>query len=181
MRFRLTKNTFVMLGIASFIGCDQVTKNIAKETLATSAPMSFANDIFRLTYAENTGVFLGLGKGLPDGVRFGLFTVMVGVVLLFILVDTLRRPGGDRWRLIAITMILAGGFGNLIDRIINDGVVIDFMNMGLGSLRTGIFNVADVFITSGALLFLALEIGRGKEAEASSPGASSAKASAEKT
>lgn len=163
MRFRLSKNVFVMLGIASFVGCDQVTKVIAKETLSTVAPLSFVNDMFRLTYAENTGVFLGMGKGLPEGVRFWLFTVAVGAVLMFILVDTLRRPNVDRWRLTAITMILAGGFGNLVDRVFNDGVVIDFMNMGLGPLRTGIFNVADVFITFGALLFLAVELTSGKE------------------
>ena len=163
MRVLNSKNMIVLLGILSFVGCDQVTKVIAKETLAVSEPISFVNDTFRLTYAENTGVFLGMGKALPGSVRFGLFTVAVGAVLIFILFDTLRRDTLDKWRLTAITMILAGGFGNLIDRIINDGVVIDFMNMGLGPLRTGIFNVADVSITTGALLFLALELTRSKD------------------
>ncbi len=163
MRFFNSKNLMVLLGILFFVGCDQVTKVIAKDALALSAPISFVNDTFRFTYAENTGVFLGMGKALPESVRFGLFTVAVGAVLFFILFDTLRRDSLDKWRLAAITMILAGGFGNLIDRVINNGVVIDFMNMGLGPLRTGIFNVADVSITTGAFLFLGLELFKGKD------------------
>jgi signal peptidase II len=57
-----------------------------------------------------------------------------------------------RWQFIACVGILAGGLGNLIDRVTNHGQVTDFLNLGIGSLRTGIFNVADVAITGGALL-----------------------------
>lgn len=60
---------------------------------------------------------------------------------------------------VARSLVLSGGLGNLVDRIINDGRVIDFMNIGIGSLRTGIFNVADVCITVGVvvLVFQALQ------------------------
>lgn len=51
---------------------------------------------------------------------------------------------------VAWSLVLAGGLGNLLDRLIYDGRVIDFMNLGIGSLRTGIFNVADVCITIGS-------------------------------
>ena len=51
-------------------------------------------------------------------------------------------------------MMLSGGIGNLWDRIVHDGRVIDFMNVGLGGLRTGIFNVADLCITVGVVLLL---------------------------
>ena len=163
------KRAWILIAIVSFIGCDQVTKNIARDALAASEPISLANDTFRFTYAENTGVFLGLGKGLPPALRFGLFTVIVGVVLLLILVDTLRRGNDDHGRVAAVTLILAGGFGNLIDRILNGGVVIDFMNMGIGSLRTGIFNVADVLITTGAIMFLFLEVIRSRARRRSDP------------
>ena len=47
--------------------------------------------------------------------------------------------------------ILAGGIGNLIDRILNNGLVTDFINVGIGPLRTGIFNVADIAFTCGAI------------------------------
>lgn len=55
---------------------------------------------------------------------------------------------------VAWSLVLSGGLGNLVDRIINDGRVIDFMNIGIGSLRTGIFNVADVCITVGVVVLI---------------------------
>lgn len=60
---------------------------------------------------------------------------------------------------VAWSLVLSGGLGNLVDRIINDGRMIDVMNIGIGSLRTGIFNVADVYITVGVvvLVFQALQ------------------------
>jgi signal peptidase II len=47
-----------------------------------------------------------------------------------------------------------GGLGNLIDRMMNDGRVVDFVSLGVGSLRTGIMNVADVAVFAGAMLLL---------------------------
>lgn len=53
---------------------------------------------------------------------------------------------------ISWSLVLSGGIGNLLDRLLHDGRVIDFMNVGIGSLRTGIFNVADVCIMIGISL-----------------------------
>ena len=51
----------------------------------------------------------------------------------------------------SFALILAGGLGNIIDRIWHDRHVTDFMNVGIGSLRTGIFNVADMCVTAGVI------------------------------
>jgi signal peptidase II len=60
-----------------------------------------------------------------------------------------------------VALFVAGGASNLVDRIAH-GVVIDFMNVGIGPLRTGIFNVADVAIMLGAgiLMFEGYRFGR---------------------
>jgi signal peptidase II len=55
---------------------------------------------------------------------------------------------------VAWSLVLSGGVGNLLDRVLHDGRVIDFMNLGRGNLRTGIFNVADMCITFGVLLLI---------------------------
>ncbi len=55
-------------------------------------------------------------------------------------------------------MFVAGGIGNLIDRMLLDGHVTDFMNLGIGSFRTGIFNIADVILMMGAFGLFFLEI-----------------------
>jgi signal peptidase II len=148
----------VLLGMALLcVGCDQASKRIAAETLKGSESLSYLGDFFRLTYAENSGAFLGLGGTWPAPVRWLVFT---GAALAVVaasagwVVAQLRRPNHDVLAVWAMVLIAAGGMGNLVDRVVRDGRVIDFMNMGLGPVRTGIFNVADVQIMLGLALLL---------------------------
>jgi signal peptidase II len=66
-------------------------------------------------------------------------------------------------RFVALVLVLAGGVGNQLDRVLQAGLVTDFINLGVGPLRTGIFNVADVAITCGAIGLIASW--RGKSAD----------------
>jgi signal peptidase II len=56
--------------------------------------------------------------------------------------------------LISLALIFAGGIGNIIDRLLFEKHVSDFINIGIGDLRTGIFNFADVYVTLGVISFL---------------------------
>jgi signal peptidase II len=56
--------------------------------------------------------------------------------------------------IVAFALLIAGGMGNLMDRLMYDGYVVDFINVGLGPLRTGIFNVADIAVTLGLLILM---------------------------
>jgi len=60
----------------------------------------------------------------------------------------------------AVALLFAGGVGNLIDRVTSGGSVVDFIKLGIGPVRTGIFNVADVAITVGALILLSAALRR---------------------
>lgn len=143
------------LAILSTVGCDQATKLIARDHLVPGKPLIYAGDLFRLQYAENKGAFLGLGSTLPDTVREGIFTVGAGIMLLAMLVWLLRARRMSPWNTLAVALFFGGGLGNLIDRVFRDGRVIDFLNVGIGGLRSGIFNVADMAITAGlVMLFL---------------------------
>lgn len=113
-----------------------------------------AGDMFRLQYSENRGAFLSLGSDLPEPLRKAIFTGLVAVILSGFLVYLLRSSAVNRLAVIAGGFMVGGGFGNLIDRIFNDGAVVDFLNLGFGSVRTGIFNVADMAIMLGLVLFL---------------------------
>ena len=64
---------------------------------------------------------------------------------------------GSMWHAAAFSLFIAGGLSNWFDRV-SAGRVIDFMNIGIGGLRTGIFNVADVAIMVGAALFVLAEL-----------------------
>ena len=68
--------------------------------------------------------------------------------------------------MVGLSLFVAGGASNWIDRVIR-GSVVDFINVGIGPLRTGIFNVADVAIMLGAGVLLFAELRRGKDAQTS--------------
>lgn len=134
--------------------CDQGTKYLAQEHLIGKGRISMAGDVFRLQYSENTGAFLSMGSELPEPTRKIIFTVLVAVILGGFLVYLLRSKELNRMSVIAGGLMVGGGVGNLIDRIFNNGAVVDFLNLGIGSLRTGIFNIADMAIMAGLFLFI---------------------------
>jgi signal peptidase II len=150
---RFNRSLLVLLLLIFCVGCDQLTKDVAHQYLALQPPQSWFHDTVRLQYAENTGAFLSLGGGFSEGLRVLLFQVFPALCLvaLAIVFFAQQIPLSTA---IAWSLVLSGGLGNLLDRIMNDGRVIDFMNLGIGSLRTGIFNVADVCITTGVLLLV---------------------------
>ena len=132
------------------IALDQITKVIATRYLVLGDVHSCLGDTARLQLAHNTGAFLSLGASLPESVRQPLFSIGVGTLLLGILWYALRGKGIDRGGVIALALIFAGGASNLYDRVVYGGYVIDFLNLGVGWLRTGIFNIADMAIMAGA-------------------------------
>jgi signal peptidase II len=136
------------------VGIDQATKWWAKTTLDRSRTISMASDTFRIQYAENPGAFLGLGGNLSPNARFWLLTAVNAVFLVVIGGILMLHWSMHQAHFVALGLLLAGGVGNLIDRINQNGHVTDFLNVGVGPVRTGIFNVADMAIMAGAgLLF----------------------------
>jgi signal peptidase II len=147
----LSRSILVALVLVGCVGCDQISKAAARAYLPGSGVHSYLGDTLRLQFAQNPGAFLSLGESLPPAIRYGGFTIAVGALVAALLAWALlsRRL---RWReRIAITAIGAGGLGNLIDRLRFDGAVTDFLNLGMGSLRTGIFNVADATLMLGVI------------------------------
>ncbi len=132
------------------IGCDRVTKHLAAAKLRNLPRQSFLSDSIRLEYVENSGAFLSLGAQLPETVRTVIFTFGTAAILAVVLVLALRQRLSSPVAL-GLTLAWAGGLSNLIDRAAQ-GHVVDFLNVGLGPLRTGIFNFADVAILAGTAL-----------------------------
>jgi signal peptidase II len=143
----------VMLILALLtVGCDRVTKHLAVATLRGLPRQSFLGDTLRLEIADNPGAFLSLGAELPPAVRTLLFTIGTGIILAGLAVVGLRRRLPARVAL-GLAIAWAGGVSNLLDRATR-GSVIDFLNVGIGPVRSGIFNVADVAILAGTLIAL---------------------------
>jgi len=146
------RGVLLCLLLAATAGCDRVTKHYAMTTLAGAPSQSFLGDTVRLDYQENPGGFLSAGAGWNPQARTVVFQLANGAFLF----GTLLMAYRYKWsRLAAIGLILfvAGGLSNLIDRVAI-GTVIDFLNIGVGPWRTGIFNVADVAIMAGIAILI---------------------------
>jgi signal peptidase II len=146
------RGVLLCLLLAATAGCDRVTKHLAVTSLAGQPEQSYLGDVVRLDYHENSGGFLSTGSTWSKATRMAVFQVANGVFLLGTLFLAVRYKWSRSGR-IGLVMFLAGGISNLADRIAF-GSVIDFLNVGFGPVRTGIFNVADVAIMAGVGLLL---------------------------
>lgn len=143
------------------LALDHLTKLLAVEHLRGEPRLTYLGDVLRIQYSENRGAFLGLGSSMDPELRFWVFIVAVGLLLAGILVFLLGKQGVGRSEAMGLALVASGGLSNWIDRVLNHGVVVDFLNVGIGPLRTGIFNVADMAITGGVILLAALSLGWG--------------------
>ena len=134
---------------------DQWTKALAVENLKDHPSLYFLNGIFQLIYAENPGAFLGMGGEWSRSARFMIFgiAVVIGLMAMF---TAILKDKINSYDFYAYTFILAGGIGNVIDRLTHDnGHVVDFLFIDLqllSWLRTGVFNVADIYIVIGVIV-----------------------------
>lgn len=151
---RKNRLTCAGLLILATLGLDRYTKELAVEHLRFSYPRSYLGGLLRLEYAENTGGFLSLGASLSPVAHFVIFIVTVVIFLAVVALILLRSRRLGLLEVVALSLVAAGGLGNLWDRLFHEGVVVDFLLLGWKSLQTGIFNVADVAITTGVVLLV---------------------------
>lgn len=152
---KAAKRIILFLAIfVSCVGCDQATKSLAKSVLTETLPLSYFHDTVRLHLVYNQGAFLSLGAGLPAKWRAAIFASGVAVLLLGVLAYAFLSQPGYCDRVSALALVFSGGFSNLLDRMANGGSVADFLNVGIGPVRTGIFNVADIAIMGGFLILI---------------------------
>jgi len=136
----------------AFIGCDRYTKDLAKQHLKDKPGISYLNDSVRLLYVENTGAALSLGDDLPKAASFWLLSMLPLAILMGVFIYTVKNIEQlRRMKIFSIALIFSGGIGNIIDRILYDRHVTDFLNLGIGNIRTGIFNVADICVSAGVI------------------------------
>lgn len=163
---RVSNKLFILLVLMlACVGCDQATKRLAQFALKDNRPLSFLSNTFRLEYAENKGAFLSLGATLSDSHRFLLLTLFSSLLLVGMAVYVCLSRKVKTLEATGYGLIIAGGLSNMIDRVFA-GAVVDFMNIGIGSLRTGIFNVADVAIMAGLFVVIYAQSRAVREAEA---------------
>jgi signal peptidase II len=128
------------------VGCDHYTKHVAKVGLENQPPHIVAASVLDLRYTENTDSGFGLLRWVPSSVRKPLLTtvqLVSGIALLGLALGRKRRQLAK----LALLLVSAGALGNGLDRLCR-GYVVDFIHLH----HWPVFNVADVYITAGAIL-----------------------------
>lgn len=136
--------------VVVLVVADRVTKVVAEELLwPRGVPHPVVGEWFRWTLVYNPGAAFGLHLGPYSRWIFLGLTIGALGILLHLYRHTVD---GDRWRVLAIGLVSAGAVGNLIDRIISPNGVVDFIDVGIGDMRWPTFNVADMAVSTGAIL-----------------------------
>lgn len=150
---RIIRTLAIFAILSANIGCDQTSKNIARQHLNDNKTISLLGDHLTLLKAENTGAFLSLGNNLPRPLKILLLNLLPLLVLMTGLAYILTNHQLSRIVILGMCFVIGGGIGNLYDRILF-GSVTDFLHIDFVIFRTGIFNMADVSIMTGVTILL---------------------------
>jgi signal peptidase II len=134
--------------LLALVLADCGSKRVAEASLPIHTPREVIGDAVRFTLGYNPGAAFGINVGAASR------AVFIGLTLLALVVLGIMYRGTQSGRHLEVTglaLITGGALGNLIDRI-RAGPVVDFIDVGIGSVRFWTFNLADAGITIGALL-----------------------------
>ena len=158
----MTRQKYNLIGILAaivLIALDQWTKHLAVLRLKGQSPIVLWDGVFELHYLENRGAAFGILQG-----QKAVFLVCTLLILILIVFFYNRLPAGKRFfmmRLVAV-FLAEGAVGNLIDRM-RYSYVVDFLYFKL--IDFPVFNVADCYVTVGAVLLAVLILFVYKEEE----------------
>jgi len=130
---------------------DQVTKWFVDRSMPLYRSIPVIDGFFDLTYIRNTGAAFGILAGSGAAFRLPFLMLFSFLAIGFIIVMLRRLPERETGLIIALTFILGGAVGNLIDRFAY-GEVIDFLDFYWANYHWPAFNVADSFITIGVTI-----------------------------
>ncbi|WP_299110749.1 signal peptidase II [uncultured Winogradskyella sp.] len=152
----MNRNVFITLLIVFNIAIDQITKVIVRNNMIQGArgQIDVIKDYFQLIWVENKGAFLGMGSDINPTLRLIFLLILPTIVLLYVIYYIIKTKELDRLSLIAFCCIIGGGIANVFDRIVF-GEVTDFFFIKITeTIKTGIFNVADLSVTIGMIMLL---------------------------
>lgn len=139
--------------LAAIVFLDQFTKIIVDRTMTLHQSIPIVDGLFSLTYMRNPGAAFGIFAGSAEIFRRP-FLILVSILASGFIVNLLRRlTDSEKGLITALTFVLGGAIGNLIDRIFY-GEVIDFFDVYWRNHHWPAFNIADSFITLGVAIAL---------------------------
>ena len=157
------RSLFIILTIILTIAIDQISKILVRAYVIPSEKTNIIGTYFTLHNVENTGAFLGMGSDLSPLLKLILLLILPIAVLGFVTVHIFKDKSLDNLSIFAFASIIGGGIANVYDRIVY-GSVTDFFHIDLGGVfRTGIFNMADLSVTTGMIILLLVSFRKKKD------------------
>ncbi len=153
-------SAFLRLAALTFVvnfALDRISKLLAVTFLEGKQTISFFFNTVVLRYTENTGAFLSTGAEWSDAKKY-LFLVGIPLIAYVYGLYYASFKVKNKALVITIVSIISGGLGNLYDRIFNHFSVVDFLDFGIGPIRTGILNVADMSVTFGVIYLMIYQL-----------------------
>tara|TARA_Y100000739_G_scaffold164573_1_gene142585 strand:+ start:4448 stop:4930 length:483 start_codon:yes stop_codon:yes gene_type:complete len=148
------RNISITIIIAISIILDQLSKILIRNNVDQYSEVKLIAEYFILTNVENSGAFLGMGSDFSPVIKMIFLLVLPIIVLTWIMIYVYRDKEIDKISLIGFCFIIGGGIGNIYDRVLY-GSVTDFLFIDLGGIfKTGIFNIADLSVTTGMIMIL---------------------------
>lgn len=135
------------------VALDQLTKNLAYLNLVPGEEIPLVGNLLRLELSRNSGFAFGLILRAPDSVRDVFFVGIPVFALVLIVMIFIKLQDDEMLTSVALTTLLAGALGNLIDRV-QYGHVLDILSLRLGSFEFPPFNLADISIIIGVILMV---------------------------
>lgn len=137
---------FNLLCVAVLVGIDQLIKLWAVQVLQPVGSMPLIPHVVELYFVLNQGMAFSLLSGKQ------LFLILATSAALLVVAYLLFfRSRGDRLQQAALILVLGGGIGNLIDRVLN-GEVVDYINLLF--MNFAVFNFADICVCVGVALWV---------------------------
>jgi signal peptidase II len=147
----VNKTVLLAAVVGTVVTLDYATKAWAMSSLTFGQPVPVLGDFLRLTYTHNPGAAFGINVGEHSR----LFFLVLSAFALLVLGLVYRSTSSRDWvRLLAVTLVAGGAVVNILDRLRFDAGVVDFLDVGIGRHRWPIFNVADMAVSTGAVLLL---------------------------
>jgi signal peptidase II len=144
----------ILFSLSGFVvAIDQLTKNLAFLNLSPGESHPLLGNFLTLSLSHNTGFAFGLILRAPDSVRDVFFVGIPVFALVLIVLIFIKLQDDEMLASVALTTLLAGALGNLIDRV-QYGHVLDFLKLRLGTWELPPFNIADASIIIGVILMI---------------------------
>ncbi|WP_340202894.1 signal peptidase II [Ascidiimonas sp. W6] len=157
MSAKYSRKIILVFLILLNIGCDQFSKEWVRSNVDTHEYIELMGKSFVLTKVENSGAFLGFGSSFHPVLKSILLLGLPVITLLGLIIYLFSFKKLENTFAIAMAFIIGGGIGNLFDRMLY-GSVTDFFYIHIGIFKTGIFNMADVSVTTGIVFLLFYQI-----------------------